>query len=278
MGQKSVKYSANVCLTDIDCDSLMYIFDNISLYDLSNVSCTCKQLDRIVSLYLHSKCTDALLCNWIRFLSNHGNILTENEKKVRHIRFKEPLTKVDFYRLLNVTSQSSIVYYRVSLCDDAVSVLGKTNASHVKILSDKVLCRKIMHLDRVRWLLIRHSWSCEDPGYYRIGIRIRLECNFNWPHSVNQLTEWTLTYPSANKDIRKSVHTVNKGWWKQIWRKENPSSGPLRVIKDGMWMKILLPIVEVASVGTMSLEVRDSHCNFWKGGISFDFLEVQKVQ
>jgi len=278
MGQKSVKYSANVCLTDIDCDSLMYVLDNISLHDLSNVSCTCKQLDRIVSLYLHSKCTDALLYNWIRFLSKHGSILTETEKKVRHIRSKEKMSRVDFYRLLNVTSLNSIVNFRVSFCDDAISVLGKTNASHVKISSDEVLCRKIMLVDRVRWLLIRFSWSCEDPGYYRIGIRIRLECNFNWPHSVNQLTEWTLTYPSVNKDERKSVITVDKGWWKQIWRKEYPSSGPLRMIKDGMWMKILLPIVEVASVGTVCLEVRDSHCNFWKGGISFDFLEVQKVQ
>jgi len=254
----------------------LLVLDNLPLQDIPNFSRSCAGFNSLVGSYLWSKLTPELLTRWNSFVSTHTGLLTRVETLVKHVsKVEDVVDRRDMYRLLSLTPVMCGVVARVSCAEGEVVVTGNSNPDHVKLVMDHKLCRKVVLVDRVRWLKVAYNCESVKPGKYLVSIRLRLEKNFTWPHTENQPSVWSLKYPLEDGDDN-IVLEVDRKWWKQIWRGQVPG-GRLAVEREDDWVKIEFPEIKVCRTGSVAVDMRDTVCNYWKGGISFDYIQLRTV-
>eukprot|EP00092_Neocalanus_flemingeri_P052629 GFUD01061591.1.p1 GENE.GFUD01061591.1~~GFUD01061591.1.p1 ORF type:complete len:286 (+),score=101.96 GFUD01061591.1:71-928(+) len=266
----------DVLLLDLPHDVLLLLCNYLPLQDLPNLSRSCTHLNLLVGQHLDHLTSVKMISSWARFLSTNTGLLTQMESLVDHVRKKEDLMgRKDMYRLLHIRPDKMEEVRRVSCAEERVTFIGRDSPDKVEVRDE--LCRKVVRVDRVRWLQVEYKWSEVKLGRYRVSVRIRVEDNFTWPHTEHQPTVWTVGFPveEGEEDI---VVGVDRAWWRHL-RKSKTLGGRLLVEKEGLgkWVRVVLPEVNVKRVGVVQVKVRDTVCNWWKGGLSFDFLELRRV-
>jgi len=264
-------------LLDLPQDHLLLLLAYLSLKDLPNVSRSCSQLNNLVGLHLEHQMAGKMVSCWATFLSNTG-LLTQMERQLVHVSREEDLVdRRDMYRLLYLRPDMMEQVRRVSCVEERVTVIGRNNLDMIQVKLDDILGRECVRVDRVRWLQVGYSWDRVEVGRYQVSVRLRLEQNFNWPHAEDQPTVWSVTFPIEEGDEHLVVG-VDRTWWRQLKKGKEPLGG-LMVERDvvGRWVRVVLPEMKVMREGVVFVEVKDIVCNWWKGGISFDFWELRRL-
>lgn len=260
----------------------MAILDFIPLQDLPQLSRSCSQVNELVGTFLEHKVTVKMLTCWDSFNTTNTGLLTEMEQLVAHIRKKEDIvTRVDMYRLVHVRPVRLGQAVRVKCGEQRISGNYRMGWSHPDFVNfgwDEKLGRKVVKLDKVRWLQLAYTWPRVEVGRYQVEVRMRLEKNFTWPHTKDQPTVWTVK-SQGEEGEENSVVEVDREWWKHIWKKREVPVGGLVVEKEAVykWVRVVFPLVEVVREGAVTVGVKDTKCTLWKGGLSFDFSELRRV-
>lgn len=269
-------------LLDLPLDLQIIILDFVPLQDLPQFSRSCTQVNQLVNTFLEHKVTVKMLTSWDSFNTTNIGLLTEMEQLVAHIRKKEDIvTRVDLYRLVFVRPVRLGQAVRAKCGEQRISGNYRMGWSHPDFVNfgwDEKLGRKVVKLDKVRWLQLAFTWPMVEVGRYKVEVRMRLEKNFTWPHTKDQPTVWTVKFPGEEGE-ENSVMEVDREWWKQIWKKREVPVGGLVVEKEVLykWVRVLFPLVEVGREGAVTVGVKDTKCTLWKGGLSFDFSELRRV-
>lgn len=277
MGQSGSHSTNNVpYLLQLPPELVYHVLDYIPPHDISKVSRSCSVLNRLVRSYLWFKVTSELLSEWSYFLDHNSGLLTVQERLVDHIRKEQDILDIkSIYRLLSLKTDTLGQIRRVSCLEDDVTVVSDKD---VIILWDERLSRNVRLVDRVRWLQMTYTWQLEDPcsGKYKVSVRLRLEKNFTWPLTRDQPTVWTVKYPEEAAQGKLEVE-VDKKWWRMIWRKEQPEGRLKVVLEDDGWVSVIFPVIYVTKTGPVTVELRDTVCNYWKGGVKFDYFQICKI-
>jgi len=285
MGQRTSQHTDTTPgLLELPPELVHLILNHVPLKDIPNVSRSCSILNRIVRSYLWSRVTPGLLTEWAKFLDNNQGLLTAQERNDNRIREVHDI--LDIWSICRLLSRHTEIFgqtRRVSCVKNDVTVVSDRD---LIILWDVGLSRKTRVVDRVRWLQMTYAWQLDDPGKYQVSLRLRLEKNFTWPLTKDQTTVWSVKYPLEDGRTVKYpledgqgrlVVEVDKKWWRMVWRREQPE-GRLKVEFDhDGWMNVIFPVIEITSIGHVTVELRDTVCNYWKGGVSFDYFQICKI-
>jgi len=269
-------------LLDLPLDLQIIILDFVPLQDLPQLSRSCSQVNQLVGTFLEHKVTVKMFTSWDTFNTTNTGLLTEMEQLIAHMRKKEDMvTRLDMYRLVHVRPVRLGQAVRVRCGEQRVTGNYRRGWSHPDFVNfglDEKLGRKVVKLDKVRWMQLAYTWPMVEVGRYQVEVRMRLEKNFTWPHTKDQPTVWSVKYPGEEVEENLVVE-VDRDWWKQIWKKREVLSGGLVVEKEVLykWVRVVFPLVEVGKEGSVAVCVKDTKCTLWKGGLSFDFSELRRV-
>lgn len=256
------------------------ILENISLEDISNLCRSCSHLSRVAQSFLWSKITPQLLTNWQNFVEYNKGMLTEQEKPLAHIKDMQDILDIRFvYRILSVQRDLIGEVMRLGCLGYEVYVVtekGRLYNFQMKTIWNDRLGRNVMFVDRVRWLQMTCTWQVDCPGKYKISVRLRLEKNFTWPHRMDQPTVWSISYPKEDDQGLLEVE-VDREWWMMVRRKEIPIGRLLVKGEVDGWVNITFPVIDIYSSGQVVIDLKDTVCNNWKGGLSFDYFQICRI-
>jgi len=271
MGAKYSSIDVISCkFLDLPIDVLFLVFQYLKLHDLSSISMCCKKTELCVREYIMHQLNGCNLTLWTRFIESNENLLTEYELCTCHVRKKDDIIHLkEAYRILHSINYSKEIT-RISCTDNSVVFAHQNISLHYNKIYDERIGRHVIHVDRVRFLAISHSMKIIKPGKYLISIRLRMEDNFTWPHLEDQPTEWSLKGLEAGP----LFFHVYRDWWTNLYNGKAIGSD-LFVEEECKWLKVTLPEVVISEGETVTFDIKDVLCNFWKGGLSFDFIEYK---
>jgi len=295
----NIKYY-NAPLNDDSCPFLdipPYIIERmcgfLNLNELSNLSQSCKVLDRLVGEYLrHECCSTSVIGSYREFVRKHGNLISLRERRVLEdinsqsglgessVEDEESISRVTRYKMLENSWMLSNVERRVSLCHHSVHVPHR-GTGYITTPSDADLDRNVLHVDDVCWLQFSHKFKDVEPGTYSLGVLIKIGENFRMPLRARDFTEWTVDYPGDSKQQKVTVK-VSKEWWQKLSIGEIPQSGSENLIVEWEdasqdWFCVSVRGVTVRRRGEVGFEMKDVVCPYWKSGLYFDFLQLYKT-
>jgi len=292
---------------------LEIIFSGLSLQELSQLSQACKQFDDQVGEFLRHEChaRDLQPTKIYEFLQINRKLLTHLESElfihgdIVLSKEKDELPRKMMYSVLYLhhCRRLFINCRRVSITDDSVCfrIIGSFGyADH--------LDRNIVRVKRVCWLQFSHEFRDVSPGRYMVSVQVRVESNFSWPHDDSDPTQFIVKYPGAEAEVKTMSKNVFKNWWQQLYQNKTPSAdisdgvqvtwdettlkndpsitpSPLQSLLYGHemnnaprpWVTVTLPEFMLTQPGSVSFELRDVECGWWKGGLSFDFIQLTKL-
>ena len=289
-------------------DNIMeMIFHNLSLHDISRLSQTCRIQNEKVGEFLRHEClvknieTDKIKA----FLDENKHLLTVMEQEIfNNMKFQRSLLwrydNVSFvdrrllYKALYLleNNQLHLNSQRVSLADPAVFFPHRGNdnyapigegheGNYISLRYCDILGRNIVTVKSVCWLEFAYNFEDVEPGKYSISFKIKIEEDFQWPHDDADPTELTITHPEG--EVRREVF---RDWWEQL---HDEDDGEMMDVVDGVtvtleesyedeiaWISVTLPQFVMSTTGDVRFHYRDVICDWWKEGLSFDYIQLSK--
>ena len=269
------------------------IFRNLSLLDLSRLSQCSKSFNDQVGEFLRHECLSHKIGpDQIKeFLKNNGRLLTSVESElfnksevVSYLNQDEGLShRKLLYKLLYLDQreQLNLNVKRVSIADDKVFFPHRGDEQYVPIRYCDPLDRNIVMVESVCWLEFRYTFKDVAPGKYSISFRMRIEENFLWPHLDDEPSEICLVTTDGSSQWWMYNH-----WWLQLADGDTPPEDDdwyvfvtwEQVGSDiTPWITVTLPEFETEEIGDIKFQFEDVVSDDWKGGVSFDFIELKTL-
>ena len=304
-------------LLEVPPNILEIIFSGLSLQELSQLSQACKQFDDQVGEFLRHEChaRDLQPTKIYEFLQINRNLLTHLESElfihgdIVLSKEKDELPRKMMYSVLYLHNcrRLFINCRRVSTTDNSV-YFPRRGKNKIPVRYSDHLDRNIVRVKSVNWLQFSHEFRDVSPGRYMVSVQVRVESNFSWPHDDSNPTQFIVKYPGEEAEVKTMSKSVFRNWWQQLYENKTPSadisdgvqvtwdettlkndqsitsSSPLQSLLYGHemnnaprpWVTVTLPEFMLTQPGSVSFELRDVP-NWWKGGLSFDFIQLTKL-
>jgi len=264
----------------------------LSLKDLSRLSQTCQLFSSLVGEFLrHECCSSKLSASLVSFRTRNTGLLSQFEQQLMNsldsqLAADGDITRQAMYKLLANMEHYNKQVDRVSVVQETVGFPHRGNRTYVAVERDDKLGREVVRVREVCWLQVGYTWEGIRPGVFQVAVRIKIGDNFRWPHRAQEMTHWTVRWPGEGVGGEKVV-MVNKEWWTMIKNKQTPGrevGQGLRVEWEEVkgehtgWVRVILPVVLVETEGSISFELKDVECPWWKADLLFDFIELKKLR
>jgi len=286
---------------------------SLDLQDLASLSLTCKLFSDTVGEFLRHECCSSKLFDIInKYVTQNSGLLTQFEKfetdsmlsemwwctdsTQERVKDNSCLSRRGMYKMLSKIKHYKKAPDRISVADDRVGFPHRGNNSYVVTEVDDNLGREVVRVKSVCWLQVNYTWEDVKPGVYKVAMIIKIGRRFTWPHRSTDMTEWRVTYPGFGVDgigglggeCEKLVR-VNRDWWNCLDSLQMPTkkvgqglSVEWEKIGDygfdkNSWIRVEMPQVHVVTEGSVSFELKDVQCPWWKSDVIIDFIELRSL-
>ena len=272
-------------LLSLSSGPLELLLSLLPLPQLASLASSCSQLNDAVGEFLRHEVSQHRLTSVLKaFLEMNRQLLTQEEAVEVGGLGQQGEGRRRQYRLLARRRHYQQQVRRVSCCQDQVWIPHRENSSYMRIRQEEELGRGVVEVRTVCWLQVSHTWPHVSQGRWEVALRLKLLPRFAWPHQEQHMSSWQVRWSGGAGEEREEVR-VGRQWWRMLQQASTPRSvgRGLRVEAEVVggqttgWLKVSLPSFTMLTTGKVAFEFKDVECPFWKGGISFDFIELKRL-
>lgn len=278
-------------------DVLEKVFIRLTPRELALLALTCRAMNYIVGQYLkHYTASFGLKEKLRRFYEENGPVLLPKE-----VVLKDRLDANSRHELLLYSAMRQFVgtVRRASCCDlDSFSFLPTPDCLVKE--RDVALKRDVVVLKSVHRLHFRHMFRSVPPGWWVIGLRMRLS-NARWeapppqpgrppPSPAVVTVRSRAKYSQGGKKVELARQEIHPPWWSdletQIVRETynchlispDLDAAHLTFDRDSDWFFLRLNPIRVEDHDGQDLEFEFCDCSnvCRKRGVIFDFVELRE--